>query len=89
MIGEEQHPRFNPGPKPPVEMDEYGHRVIGMTPLRRRRLIEMAGQGFNHKAFYGQYCFLIGEGLCGWTIGFAYRTPEGEEELKRLKAKGI
>lgn len=69
----------------PVERDEDGHRVTALSPLRRLRLIAMAGVGgFNHKAFYSQYRLLIGEGLCGWALGFAYRLPAGEEELARL-----
>lgn len=88
-LGDELVPRYNVGPKPPVTMDENNWRVESITPLRRRRLLQLAGQPFHHKAFYSQYCLLIGEGLCGWTIGFAYRLPAGDEELARLIEQGI
>jgi hypothetical protein len=57
-----------------------------MTPLRRKRLLILAQYPAGwHKAYYSQYCKLMNEGLIRWVIGTAILTPEGVEELKRLK----
>ena len=74
----------------PLVWDEYGHRVVRLSPLRTRRLLQMAEQpGFNHKAFYGQYCRLMEEGWAGWVIGMAYLTPDGQQHLASLLQEGI
>jgi hypothetical protein len=56
-----------------------------MTSLRRKRLLILAEGGGWHKPYYSQYCKLMGEGLIRWTLGMAFLTPMGVEELKRLK----
>jgi hypothetical protein len=58
-----------------------------MTPLRRKRLLILASTAnADHKRWYSQYCKLIGEGLCGWVMGFAYLTDKGRAELDRLRS---
>jgi hypothetical protein len=49
-----------------------------MTPLRRKRLLLIAGKPCNHKPYYSQYCELMHEGLTAWTLGWAYLTPKGK-----------
>lgn len=56
-----------------------------MTPLRKKRLLLIAGKPADHKPYYSQYLQLMREGLIGWTIGWAYLTDEGEKELEELK----
>jgi hypothetical protein len=57
-----------------------------MTPLRRKRLLILAQHNSGwHKSYYSQYCKLMGEGLIRWTLGMAFLTPMGVEELKRLQ----
>ena len=57
-----------------------------MTPLRRKRLLILAQHASGwHKPYYSQYCKLMSEGLIRWTLGMAFLTPMGVEELKRLK----
>lgn len=72
----------------PVIRDDC-YRTRYMTPMRERRLLQMAAQaGFNHKAFYGQYCYLQRRGFTGWQIGMAYLLPDGVERLAALIEQG-
>lgn len=73
---------------PVIRDDDYGTRW--MTPLRERRLLQMAWQaGFNHKVFYSQYCYLQRRGFTGWQIGMAYLLPDGEKRLAALIEQGV
>ncbi len=56
-----------------------------MTPLRRKRLLQLASKPADHKSYYSQYCVLMREDLVRWCIGHASLTTKGEEELKRLE----
>lgn len=57
-----------------------------MTELRKKRLLLLARYpSGDHKRFYRDYCKLRDQGLTGWQLGFAYLTPQGELELKRLE----
>jgi len=74
----------------PVVRDEYGLRVVRLSPLRTRRRLQMAEHpGFHHKAFYSQYCRLIEEGWVGWVIGMAYLKPDGQQHLAAMLQEGI
>ncbi len=75
----------------PVTYDRWGHHVIAMTPLRQRRLLQAAWHRptINHKAFYGQYCYLIWEGWVQWHLGTAFLTDAGKERLDQLLEEGV
>lgn len=53
-----------------------------MSPLRKKRLLLIAGKPADHKPYYSQYLQLMKDGLVGWTLGWAYRTEAGEQWLK-------
>jgi hypothetical protein len=55
-----------------------------ITPLRRKRLLILATGAAWHKRFYSQYYWLVREGLVRWTMGTAWLTEDGEEELTRI-----
>ena len=56
-----------------------------MTPLRRHRLLLLATKARDHRRWYAQYCVLAGEGLTGWTMGFAWLTDKGRKALEDMK----
>lgn len=69
----------------PVERNEW--TVTGLSPLRERRLLRMAWiGGFNHKAFYSQYCRLMADGLVQWVLGSAFLTEAGKARLAELES---
>lgn len=54
-----------------------------MTDLRKKRLLLLARTvNADHKAWYSQYCVLIGEGLVKWCLGTAFLTEKGDVWLK-------
>ena len=60
-----------------------------MTPLRKKRLLLIATTPYaDHKAWYSQYCKLMAEGLIGWSLGTAFLTDKGKNELEELKERG-
>ena len=75
----------------PVTWDRWDSHVIHMTPLRERRLLQAAWARptINHKAFYGQYCYLMGKGLVQWHLGTAFLTTVGEARLAELLEEGV
>lgn len=52
-----------------------------MTPLRKKRLLLLAGIPHDHKKYYSQYLELQREGLIGWVIGHAYLNENGKNIL--------
>lgn len=71
----------------PVTYDQWDYRVTALSPLRERRLLQMAWHFTgNHKRHYGEYCFLMGEGLVRWCLGTAFLTEAGQARLKELEA---
>lgn len=66
-------------------MRRWLERLLVVTPTRKKRLLMIAGKPADHKPYYSQYLELMGEGLIGWTIGWAYLTEKGKEELDRMK----
>jgi len=70
----------------PITYDRWGMTVTGLSPLRERRLLQMArSPRHNHKRHYGEYCFLRWEGLIQWSLGTAFLTPAGEARLLELE----
>lgn len=53
-----------------------------LNTTRKRRLLLIAGKPIDHKPYYSQYLQLIADGLCGWTMGWAYCTEAGEAWLR-------
>lgn len=58
-----------------------------MTPLRKKRLLFLAGRAADHKPYYAEYCELMSEGLVRWIIGFAVLTDKGEKEYASLSGR--
>lgn len=74
----------------PVTWDRYGFWVTALSPLRERRLLQMAWHCTgDHKSHYGEYCFLIYAGLVQWSLGTAFLTMAGRERLDQLLAEGV
>ena len=57
----------------PVTKDQWDFHVIALSPLRERRLLQMAWHGCgDHKAHYGEFLFLMRERLIQWHLGTAF-----------------
>ena len=72
----------------PVTRDPAGGFVTALSPLRERRLLQMAWhQTCDHKRFYSQFRFLQWEGHVRWAMGGAFLTEAGRERLAQLEAQ--
>lgn len=74
----------------PIILDKYEYRVIGLSPLRERRLLQMAWHlTGSHKQHYPEYCYLMGEGLVQWSLGTAFLTEAGIARMNQLLEQGV
>ena len=74
----------------PVTYDRWGYTIVALSPLRERRLLQMAqNTSGNHKQHYGEYCFLIYQGYVEWSLGTAFLSEAGKERLTLLLGDGV
>jgi hypothetical protein len=74
----------------PITYDRWGHNVTSLSPLRERRLLQMAWDPrHDHKRHYGEYCFLMRHGFVQWHLGTAFLTEAGAMRLYDLMSEGI
>lgn len=55
-----------------------------MTPLRLKRLLWLAFNGGNTKAFYSHYLKLMSQGYGDWMLGHFWLSDKGVEQLEEL-----
>lgn len=74
----------------PFEYDKWEYRIVAMSPLRERRLLQMAWyMTGHHKQHYPEYCYLMGEGLVQWSLGTAFLTEAGIARMNELVESGV
>jgi len=74
----------------PITYDRWDTHVTGLSPLRERRLLQMAwSPRYDHKRHYGEYCFLMWKGFVRWHLGTAFLTEAGATRLYELMSEGV